>query len=267
MSTTFETITSPDGTKLAVDRAGAGPAVVLVGGAFNDRSTVSGVAAALAPDFTTFAYDRRGRGDSTNHDTSFSVDREFEDLAAVIDYAGGSARVFGHSSGAVLVLEAAHRGLPIDRLAVYEPPFITADAARPRPAADFHDRVRAAVEAGDRDEAVALFQTEGVGLPPEMIEGMRASDVWGWLTALAHTLPYDVGLFDTDHGIPADRLATITAPTLAITGSNTFPFIIGATAQVAAAIPGARFETLEGEDHGVLQHPKALRPLLASFFA
>ena len=121
MNTTVETVTSADGTGIALEPTGAGAPVILVGGAFNDRSTVAALAAALAPDFTAITYDRRGRGDSGNNDSDFDIDREFDDLAAVIGYAGETASLFGHSSGGLLAVEAALRGLPIERLAVYEP--------------------------------------------------------------------------------------------------------------------------------------------------
>ncbi len=131
MTTTRETVTSADGTRIAVERSGDGPAVILIGGAFNDRSSVAALAAELAPAFTAIAYDRRGRGDSGDAE-GYSVDREIEDLTAVIEHAGGSARLFGHSSGGNLAIEATVRGLAVDRLAVYEPAFVVGDGACPR---------------------------------------------------------------------------------------------------------------------------------------
>jgi pimeloyl-ACP methyl ester carboxylesterase len=136
--------------------------VVLVGGAYNDRSTVATLAAVLAPDFTAITYDRRGRGGSGNNDRGFDVNREFDDLAAVIEAAGGTASVFGHSSGGVLAIEAALRGVPIERLAVYEPSYIPA-SARTQPGADLYERLIHLIGQDRRDEAVTLFQTEAVG--------------------------------------------------------------------------------------------------------
>jgi hypothetical protein len=193
VNTTMETVTSADGTRIALERTGAGLPVILVGGAFNDRSTVAALAAALAPEMTAITYDRRGQGDSGNNDQAFDVDREFDDLAAVIDHAGGAARVFGHSSGAVLAVRALVRGLPIERLAVYEPSYMPA-GTRTRPGPDLYERLVRLITHGRRDEAVTLFQTEAVGLPAEMVDGMRATDFWGWFTGLAHTLPYDVAV-------------------------------------------------------------------------
>lgn len=264
MNSTLETVTSADGTRIALERKGDGAPVILVGGAFNDRSTVAALAAALAPDITAVTYDRRGRGDSDNNDTGFVVEREFEDLAAVIGRVGGKASVFGHSSGAVLVIEAALHGVPIERLAVYEPSYMP-EGTRPRPGADLYDRIVTLIGQDRRDDAVALFQTEAIGLPSEMVEGMRASDIWGWFTGLAHTLPYDVAV-NRGYEPPAGRLATIKAPVLAIDGGESPDWIRAATRAVADAIPGARSITLEGQDHGVLHHPEALRPSLAEFF-
>ena len=264
MNTAFETVTSADGTTIAVERAGEGPPVILVGGAFNDRSTVAGLAAVLSADFTAVTYDRRGRGASGDSAT-YAADREIEDLAAVISYAGGAAGVFGHSSGAVLALEAAARGLDITKVAAYEPTYVI-EGTRPRPGDDLAGRLRALLDKGDRDEAVALFQAEVVGLPGEIIDGMRGSPMWGWLTGLAHTLPYDVILCGPGMRLPAGRLAGITLPVLAI-GGGTSPSWLPAAARAAAdAVPGGRYVTLDGQDHGVLQQPDALRPLLTSYF-
>jgi pimeloyl-ACP methyl ester carboxylesterase len=263
VNTTVETVTSADGTRIALEQTGSGAPVILVGGAFNDRSTVAALAATLAPDFTAITYDRRSRGDSTNNDRDFDVNREFDDLAAVIEQADGTASVFGHSSGGVLAIEAALRGVPIERLAVYEPSYIPA-SARTQPGADLYERLIHLIGQDRRDEAVTLFQTEAVGLPAAMIEGMRVSDFWAWFTGLAHTLPYDVALHG-DYEPPAGRLATLQVPTVAVDGSQSPEWVHTATRAVADAIPGARYITLDGQDHGVLHHPEALRPVLSGF--
>jgi pimeloyl-ACP methyl ester carboxylesterase len=265
MKTRPETVTSSDGTPIAFERTGDGPPVVLVGGAFNDRSTVAALAAALAPRFTAIAYDRRGRGDSGDAG-GYTVEREIDDLAALIEHAGGSACVFGHSSGAVLALEAARRGVGIDRLAVYEPAYVV-DGSRARPGADLLDRIRALIDEGRRDDAATLFLIEAVGAPPEMVGGMRADRMWGWFTGLAHTLPYDVAVCGPGCVVPADRLATIAVPTLAVGGGESPAWLPAAARAVADAIPGARYVTLEGQDHGVLNQPDALCPVLVDFFA
>jgi pimeloyl-ACP methyl ester carboxylesterase len=266
MTATFETVASADGTPIAFERAGEGPPVILIGGAFNDRSTVAGLADVLAPHVTAVTYDRRGRGDSGDG-AGYAVAREIEDLAAVIGRVGGQAGVFGHSSGAVLALEAAARhGADIGRVAVYEPAYVV-EGIRPRPGDDLEDRIRALVAAGQRDQAAELFLAEAVGLPAEMVAGMRGSDMWGWFTGLAHTLPYDVALSGPGMRLPAERLAAIEVPVLAIGGSASPPWLPAAARAVADAIPGARYTTLEGQDHGVLNQPGALQPLLASYFA
>jgi pimeloyl-ACP methyl ester carboxylesterase len=270
MNVTIETVASADSTPIVVERTGRGTPVILIGGAFNDRSTVAAWAGTLAPHATAVTYDRRGRGDSgdgrgenASRGGGSIVDREMEDLAAVIGHVGGSASVFGHSSGAVLALEAAMRGVAIGRLAVYEPSYVP-EGSRPRPAADLLGRTTALVGQGRRDAAAVLFLTEAVGVPAGMIDGMRTSDMWGWFTGLAHTLPADVAVCGPGSPLPADRLAAISVPTLAIDGGESWDWIRAATRAVADAIPAARYLTLEGQDHGVLNQ---LCPVLAGFLA
>ncbi len=264
MTNGFEAATSADGTTIAYERNGNGPQVLLIGGALNDRTTVAGLAAVLAPNFTAVAYDRRGRGDSGDSD-SYAVEREIEDIAAVLDHLGGSASVFGHSSGGNLGLEAAASGVAIDKLAVYEPIYVV-EGTRSRPADDLADRMQALIDEDRRDEAVTLFLTELVDAPPEMIEGMRASEMWGWLTGLAHTLPYDLAVCGPGCRLPTDRIRKITAPTLVIGGGLSPESLPAGARAVAETIPGARYDTLEGQDHGVLNQPAALGPLLLDFF-
>lgn len=265
-----EHITSQDGSTLAVDRVGGGPAVILVGGAFNDRSTVAGVAAELAPHFTAVTYDRRGRVGSDDKAREaggrFDVRNEIDDLAAVIDHVGGHAHLFGHSSGAILVLEGAMRGLPADSVAVYEPPY-RADPDLPHPPADFLDRITALADEGDRDGAASLFLTEAIGLPPEVVSGMKHGSTWDFFLDKALTLPYDVALSQPSELIDRDRLAALAVPVLAVHGDQTAPGLMAGTRAVADAVPGARLVVLPGEDHGVLQHPEALAPSLIEFFS
>jgi pimeloyl-ACP methyl ester carboxylesterase len=250
---------------------GTGRPVILIGGAFNDRSTVAALAATLAPHMTAVTYDRRGRGASglLGAWTAGAADREIEDLAAVIGAAGGAdhggADLFGHSSGAVLALEAAQRGLPVNKVAVYEPSYVT-DDSRAWPRAGLADRIAALAAAGQRDEAVEAFLTEAVALPPEVVAGMRASEMWGLFTGLAHTLPYDVELCGPGQVLPAARFAQITVPVLAIGGSQSPQWLRAAGRAVADAVPGARYVTLDGQDHGVLHQPQALLPLLTAFY-
>jgi pimeloyl-ACP methyl ester carboxylesterase len=259
-------VSSADGTTIAFDRYGDGRPVILIGGAYNDRSTVAGLAEAISSgDVGAVTYDRRGRGASTNNDSEFDPERELEDLSVMIEALGGSASVFGHSSGAVLALEAAMQRLPIERLAVYEPSYMV-DGTRPFPPADIDERLCALVREERRDDAVVLFFTEAVGLATATVEGMRAAPVWGSLAAFAHTLPYDLAVH---HGyrLPTGRLAELELPLLALDGGESFPWIRATARAVAQTVPGARHLTLEGEDHGVLQHPEALRRELVEFFS
>jgi hypothetical protein len=224
-------VSSADRTTIAFDRHGDGRPVILIGGAYNDRSTVAGVAEAISSgNLAAVTYDRRGRGASTN-----KPERELEDLSAMIEALGGSVSVFGHPSGAVLALEAAMQRLPIERLAVCEPSYMV-DGTRLLPPDDLDERLSALVREGRRGDAVVLFSTEAVGLPTAMVKGMRAAPVWGWLTALAHTLPYDLAVH---HGyrLPTGRLAELELPLLALDGSESFPWIRATARAVAQAVP------------------------------
>jgi pimeloyl-ACP methyl ester carboxylesterase len=265
MTDTFETAISADGTPIAFERSGHGRPVVLVGGAFQDRAANRGLAALLAPRFTAVVYDRRGRGDSGDA-AAYAVEREVEDLYAVIASAGGRASVFGHSSGATLGLVAARAHGPIERVVAYEPPFIV--DGRPRPADDLVDRLRVLVDAGRREDAVALFQTEAVGIPAPVVEGFRQTEMWPGLVRLAHTLPYDVEITGPGTRLQPDRLARVAVPALVIAGTAGFPWMMPGTRAAAAAIPGGRHLTLEGGDHGTPQaRPELLLPLLLDFLA
>jgi pimeloyl-ACP methyl ester carboxylesterase len=173
--------------------------------------------------------------------------------------------VFGHSSGAVLALEAASRGMTVSKVAVYEPAYVV-DGTRPRPGDDLAERLRARLGQGDRDGAAALFLSEAVAVPAEVVEGMRASQMWGWFTGLAHTLPYDVALCGPGMVLPASRLAAIKVPVLAIAGGVSPSWLPAAARAAADAIPGARYITIDGQDHGVLNQPESLRSPLTGYF-
>ncbi len=272
-ATTPATTTSADGTRIAVQAQGDGDPVVLIGGAFNDRSTMTALAAQLrqAPaGLATVQYDRRGRGDSGPIVGSPTAEQrlaqELADLQAVLDSVGGSAHVFGHSSGGVLALEAAARGLPVTRVAVYEPSFVLA-GTREQPAADLGERIAAVVAAGDHDSAVALFLLEAVGLPAAYLDGMRQDPAtWSGMTALAHTLPNDLALHEPGHPVPLS-LQRIACPTLALDGGASPDWARLAVAAVADAVPGAQHRTLPGQDHAVLWAPEPLIAPLSDFFA
>ena len=256
------TVTSRDGTAIAFDRVGDGPPVIVVLGAFNDRSAGAPLAAHLAPHFTVFTYDRRGRGESG--DTApYAVEREIEDLDALIAAAGGSANVFGYSSGAVLALYAAARGLAITKLAVYEPPFVV-DDERPRPPADLAAQLAALVAAGRRGDAVELFQVQGVGIPVDVVVQMRQAPFRPAMEAMAHTLVYEI-LITGDLAVPVDLAARITVPTLAIDGGASPAWMRHGVQALADALPAAQHRTLEGQTHDIV--PAIMAPVLTEFFA
>ncbi len=262
----MEEVFSKDGTTIAFDRSGEGPGILLVGGALSDRSAAAELAAELAPRFTVIAYDRRGRGDSGDTQP-YAVDREVEDIEALIVAAGGNAFVFGHSSGAVLALEAAHRYPDrISRLALYEPPFIVDDGRPPLPA-DFVTRLEELVSSGRRGDAVEYFLATGPGVSPEVVSGMRGEPFWSSFEAVAHTLGYDgIVMGDTTAGspVPLHRWASVAVPTLIMDGGASPEWQRNAVRALSGVLPEARHMTLEGQGHGA--DPKVLAPALVAFF-
>jgi pimeloyl-ACP methyl ester carboxylesterase len=262
----METVRSDDGTTIAFERFGQGPPVVLVGGALSDRTGAAPLAKLLSPRFTVFTFDRRGRGDSGDA-PSYAVEREVEDLGALIAGAGEAASVFGQSSGAVLALHGAVRGLPISRLAVYEPPFIV-DHTRPLVPDDYDRRLTELLTAGRRGDAVELFLTVAVGVPVQTVEQMRRSPMWPTMEALAHTIPYDGAVRgDTrqDNLDSMNRWASVTVPTLAMDGGASPRWARNAVRALVEVLPDAQHLTLEGQTHAVA--PEVLAPALAEFFA
>ena len=260
-----DTVRSSDGTTIAFERSGDGRPLVLVGGALSDRSAGASLAAHLAERFTVVAYDRRGRGDSGDA-TPYAVDREVDDLLALIVDAGGSAFVFGHSSGAVLALEAAARGLPIERLALYEPPFIV-DDSRPEVPRDYVTRLEELVSADRRGDAVEYFMTVAVGVPADMIAQMRSSPMWTSMEALAHTIPYDgtvLGDATAGNPQPLQRWTSVTIPTLVMGGGASPAWQRNAVRALVDVLPNVRHRTLEGQDHGPAD--EVLAPALIEFF-
>jgi pimeloyl-ACP methyl ester carboxylesterase len=254
-------VTSSDGTTIAFDRLGDGPPVILVGGGSVDRMANAPLAAILAEHFTVLNYDRRGRGDSG--DTApYAVEREVEDIDAVINAAGGSAFLYGTSSGAALALEAAASGLAITRLALWEPPFILDESHRPP--ADTATHYTELVSAGRRGDAVEFFMAQVVGLPPEFVAEARKAPWWPAQEALAHTLAYDATIMG-DYSLPTERMASVTVPTLVIAGGASFPFMRETAQVLADVIPDAHHRTLKGQEHNVA--PEVLAPVLEEFFA
>ena len=256
----MENVRSKDGTTIGFDRLGEGSPVILVSGGSTDRMANAPVAGHLATRFTTFNYDRRGRGDSSNT-LPYAIEREIEDLDAVIAAAGGSAFVYGTSSGAVLALDAAASGLPIDKLALWEPPFIP--EGFPRPPEDQVEQYERMVAEGRRGDAVEFFMAKVVGMPPEFVAQARTATFWAGQEAIAHTLAYDARIMG-DYSLPTERAALVKAPTLVIAGTA-IPWM-GQTAEaLAAAIPDGHVRVLEGQTHDV--DPAVIAEAVQEFFS
>ena len=247
-------VTSVDGTAIAYEQVGSGPPLVMVGAAFNDRSGLAPLAQELEGSFTIFNYDRRGRGDSG--DTApYSVKREFEDLSSMIDVAGGTAAVFGYSSGATLTLKAAAHGLPITKLALYEPPFLVDGSRSPLPQ-NLPERLAALTAADRRGDAVELYQREYVGIPKDVVVQMRQAPFRPALEAIAHTLVYDATIVG-DLTLPKELIASIWTPTLVVAGENSAPVMRSAASSVAATVASGVLRTLEGQTHEIAAAPTA----------
>ncbi len=259
----MKTIQSADGTTIAFDQLGKGPMLILVAGALNTRAS-SSLAARLAPHFTVFVYDRRGRGESG--DTApYAVEREIEDIDALITEAGGSAFLFGHSSGGALALEAALQlgGEKVKKLAIYEVPY-NDDREFQRAWRAYIQQLTELLAANRRGDAVALFM-QYVGMPAEQIEGMRHSPSWPSLEAIAPTLAYDhAAILGEDVSVPIERAAQVRVPTLLMNGSASFPFMYETARTLSQAIPHAQLRTLEGQDHASADD--VLAPVLEKFF-
>jgi pimeloyl-ACP methyl ester carboxylesterase len=259
-------VVSKDGTTIAFEQSGAGPPLILVDGALCYRASgpARPLAALLASHFTVFTYDRRGRGEST--DTApYAVTREVEDLDALIKAAGGSAYVYGISSGAALSLEATTRGLGIAKLALYEAPFIVDNSRAPLPD-DYLDRLKTLVAANRRAAAVRFFM-EAVGVPAVFVFLMRFMPAWPKLKAIAHTIVYDITILDGDQrGKPlsSTRWAGITVPTLVAVGGKSPAWMRHAMDALRDVLPNVQYRTLDGQTHMV--SPKALAPVLVEFF-
>ncbi|WP_098897712.1 alpha/beta fold hydrolase [Streptomyces sp. st77] len=257
----MDRILSADGTTIAYRRQGEGPPLVLVGGALSVAATDAALAALLAPRFTVITYDRRGRGASGDTGRC-TVAREVEDLAAVVGAAGSGASVFGMSSGGALALEAAAAGLPVELLAVYEPPY-TPGASGLRFKARCTARLQRLLAAGDRAGAVELFLSM-TGVAEETAARMRLTPAWAELEARAHTLAYDDDLLG-DGAIPTGRFSAVTTRTLVICGGFSSAPARAATRTLAEALPRGRHRTLTGQLREVA--PQVLAPVLTEFFA
>jgi pimeloyl-ACP methyl ester carboxylesterase len=259
------TVVSMDGTGIAFECAGQGTPVILVDGALCHRrmGQVAQLAEHLAPHFTVITYDRRGRGASGDR-APYAVDREIEDIATVLNEAGGAACLWGMSSGAVLALEAARRLPGIRKLALYEAPLIVDDSRSPTEKQ--WTQIREALATGRRGAAVAVF-LQMVGVPRLFIGLMRLSPLWSKLKAIAHTLPYDGALVqDHQRGRPlsTERWASVTAPTLVMAGGKSPRWMRNGNGALASVLRNAHYRTLDGQNH--MLRPKAHTPTLVEFF-
>jgi len=258
------TTTSADGTTIAYEKTGSGPALVLVDGAmcYRDFGPMRPLAAALADAFTVYSYDRRGRGESGDTQP-YAVQREIEDLEAILGVTGGAAHVFGSSSGASLALEAAMAGAPISRLAVWEAPYVATGRAEPEP--DHVANATALVDAGRPGDAVTYFMTDMVGAPKFVGLMMKLNrKVWRKLQAVGHTIPYDARVLD-GFVAPVDRLGAIRQPTLVVLGGKAKPNMRAGVTAVADAVPGATLRELPGQMHNVAT--AAIAPVLREWFS
>ena len=262
----MEIVTSKDGTRIAFDRWGVGPVVILVDGALQYRAFDQGMvqlAELLAPHFTVIHYDRRGRGDSTDMQP-YTLEREIEDIEAIIDETGGSASLYGISSGAALAMEAAI-ALPekVSKLAMYEAPF-NDDPAAQQAWRKYVKELRELLAADRKGDAVGHFMML-VGASPADVEGIRQTPMWPLWESIGHTLAYDhIAALGEDATVPTERAARVAVPTLVMDGSESFPFMHTTAIALANAMPQGQHRTLEGQTHEV--NADALAPLLIDFF-
>ncbi len=262
------TVTSKDGTKIAYDATGTGPALIVVHGATQFRafdSSLAILAGLLKDRFTVINYDRRGRGESGNT-LPFSPQREIEDIAALIaGPAGGRASIMGFSSGSVVALEAAVAGLPIDKVIMYEPPFVVAGSPFPPPPVDYVEKLNAMTASGDVDAAPAYFMAT-VGMPLEAIAGAKQSPMWPTMQSIGPTIAYD-GQFMFDAYYTAGKFPArwhkATMPVLVVNGDASFPFMPAAAEAVATELPNASRKVLKGQDHG--PKPDVFAPVIRDF--
>lgn len=264
MSTTI----SKDGTVIGYDKLGSGPAVILVAGATQyrgiDQQTPE-IARLMSSDLTVINFDRRGRGESGDTQP-YAVAREIEDIAALIEVAGGRASLYGSSSGCALSLEAAQAGLPIDKLVLYEPPFVVDESWTPPPN-DYLERLAEFRRNGDKAGALTYFFTASIHMPPDQVEGMKQSPFWAMLEPVGHTIEYDalcMGKEAIEGGLATtQRWNRVTQPALVVNGDASFPFMPAAADVVAKVLANASRKTLAGQGHGPA--PEAIAPVVLEF--
>src|SRR3989440_3843185 len=258
-------VISKDGTTIAFDQLGKGPALILVGGALEQRaldSETAQLAPRLSEYFTVLHYDRRGRGESTDT-PPYAVEREIEDIDALITEAGGSAFVFGISSGSALALEAAIRlSDKVKKLAMYEAPYNSDEAAR-QAWKEYRKQLAEVLAQGRRGDALALFMLL-TGMPADHLERVRQHPMWPMWEAVASTLAYDAAAMGEDASVPTEKAASVAVPALVMDGGASYPFMHDAALELVKAMPYGQHRTLEGQTHEVA--PQVLAPVLVEFF-
>ncbi len=265
----METVKSADGSVIAFDCYGSGPVVILIAGALGYRKfkRMEQLAQLLADRCTAINYDRRGRGDSTEAGP-FSLEREIEDLAAVIEAAGGSASLWGWSSGGALALRAAAAGIGVERVSVYEVPFMV-NPGHDRPTPDYGERLDELVAAGDRSGAVKHFMRNSMGIPAPFVAAMRLTPIWKGAKAVAHTLPYDWAALGKHnmYGTPLDSAewAGVTMPSQVVYGEKSPEVLQEGSRALADVLPNAELRALPGVSHNLKM--KAIAPVIAEFVA
>lgn len=259
----MHSFTSKDGTRIAYDAQGSGPALILIDGAFCGRNMgpMPKLAPLLAPHFTVYNYDRRGRGDSTDT-LPYHVDREYEDLAGLIEIAGGSAHLYGTSSGGALAMFAAARGLPVDRLAIFEVPFTDVPGGKPMPEG-YQSHLDQLVAADRRAEVIKYFLTRMIGMPALMMPLMRLNPGWKAMLHNAPSLPHDAAIMQ-GYGFPFEAARSVRVPTIVISGDKTFKQLREPVRLMRETIPGARYATLAGQSHDAAA--TSVAPVLIDFF-
>lgn len=262
----MSTVTSADGTTIAFDAYGTGQPLILIDGATAHRAVnpLNGeVGQLLSDEFRTYAYDRRGRG-ASGDTAPYAIQREIEDIAALIEDAGRPAILFGWSSGALLALDAAAAGLPLAGVVLFEPPVVVDDVRPPLPS-DYVEQLDAFVAAGRRDQAAELFMTAAAGMPPEAIPGMKQSPYWAPVEEVAHTIAYDgriMGTTMSGNPLPPDRWSDVKVPVLVLYGDRTWPALSAGAKAVAEHLP-APLRAITGENHGT--EAATLAPVLREF--
>ena len=270
MGAAHKTVTSKDGTTIAYEQSGAGPVLILVSAALADHGGTARLAKRLSAHFTVINYDRRGRGASTDT-LPYSPEKEVEDIDALVDANGGSAFIFGSSSGSVLALDAANKlGSKVKKLFMFEPPFIV-DDSRPAIPENLGGEISALVAQNRRNAAVKLFFTKGMGIPGPGVTLMRfLMPGWSKMAVMAQTAPYDLAILNgtqTGQTLPSNRWTAVTAPTLVAVGGRSEPFFHNGAKSLVKMLPNAEYRSLKGMNHGaVLLSAAALASQATDFF-